>query len=224
MGLPSNPSPVHHVSTYPGSLTGSRETTPTPHQGSLAGSREATPPYRQSISYNPPAVSENAPKPSVRSASWTSEMPIMPPLSVEVDQGNMMGPNIGMSNLSNILSNPLSNQAMSLVYQSLDHQYQPIPPCPTNQESMDIYHKHCQLAQQYLKYQTEIAMFEQTRHELLRELDMDVLDQQSTTQLQDEYRQLMKENESLKSFHKNLTKQLEQFRKIQNQPKRHGPA
>ena len=51
-----------------------------------------------------------------------------------------------------------------------------------------------QLAQQYLKYQTEIAMFEQTRHELLRELDMDVLDQQSTTHLQDEYRQLMKEN------------------------------
>ena len=39
-------------------------------------------------------------------------------------------------------------------------------------------------------------MFEQTRHELLRELDMDVLDQQSTTQLQDEYRQLMKENVS----------------------------
>ena len=26
--------------------------------------------------------------------------------------------------MNNILSNPLSNQAMSLVYQSLDHQYQ----------------------------------------------------------------------------------------------------
>ena len=37
-------------------------------------------------------------------------------------------------------------------------------------------------------------MFEQTRHELLRELDMDVLDQQSTTQLQEEYKQLSKEN------------------------------
>lgn len=227
MGLPSsNQSPVHHVSTYPGSLTGSRETTPTPHQGSLSGSREATPPYRQSISYNPPGVTENVSKPSVRSASWTSEVPIMPPLSVEVDQSNMMnmGPSLGMANLNNILSNPLSNQAMSLVYQSLDHQYQPIPPCPTNQESMDIFHKHCVLAQQYLKYQTEVAMFEQTRHELLRELDMDVLDQQSTTQLQEEYRQLMKENESLKSFHKNLTKQLEQIRKNQNQTKRHGAA
>ena len=62
-----------------------------PSGGSLAGSREATPPYRQSISYNPPAVSENVPKPSARSASWTSELLVMPPLSVEVDQGNMMG-------------------------------------------------------------------------------------------------------------------------------------
>ena len=57
-----------------------------------------------------------------------------------------------------------------------------------------IFLLYFQLAQQYLKYQTEIAMFEQTRHELLRELDMDVLDQQSTTQLQEEYKQLSKEN------------------------------
>ena len=30
--------------------------------------------------------------------------------------------------------------------------------------------------------------------------------------------------DSLRSFHKNLTMQLEQIRKNQNQPKRHGPA
>ena len=59
--------------------------------GSLGGSREATPPYRQSISYNPPSVAEAINKPGVRSQSWSSEVPIMPPLSVEVEPTNMIG-------------------------------------------------------------------------------------------------------------------------------------
>lgn len=51
-----------------------------------------------------------------------------------------------------------------------------------------------QLAQQYLRYQTEIAMFEQTRHELRKELQDDVMDQQSTAQLTEEYLKLSNEN------------------------------
>lgn len=53
--------------------------------GSLGGSRENTPPYR-SVSY-PPNVSESENKSPVRSASWTSEVPVMPPLSVNVNLG-----------------------------------------------------------------------------------------------------------------------------------------
>lgn len=53
-------------------------------------SRENTPPYR-SVSYNPPPGSEAGNKQTVRSASWTSEVPIMPPLSVNVNLGPAMG-------------------------------------------------------------------------------------------------------------------------------------
>ncbi|XP_060572667.1 mitogen-activated protein kinase kinase kinase 7-like isoform X2 [Ruditapes philippinarum] len=220
----SPPATIHHVSTYPGSIhSGSRETTPTPNTGSLSASRENTPPYR-SVSYNPPAGSDTGNKPTVRSASWTSEAPVMPPLSVNVNLGPATGTTYAGSGVSHILSNPLSNQAMSLVYQSLDHQYQPIAPCPNSSESMDIFHKHCKLAQQYLKYQTEIAMFEQTRHELRRELEDEVMNHQnhqSTAQLTEEYLKLSNENESLKIFHKNLTMQLEHIRKKQQHTERH---
>ena len=37
-------------------------------------------------------------------------------------------------------------------------------------------------------------MFEQTRHELLKEIREDVMDQHSTLQLQQEFSQLAKEN------------------------------
>ncbi|XP_052808461.1 mitogen-activated protein kinase kinase kinase 7-like isoform X2 [Mya arenaria] len=221
----SPPATIHHVSTFPGSLNsggGSRETTPTPH----AGSRENTPPYR-SVSYNPPVSAEQN-KSAIRSASWTSEGPVMPPLSVNVNLGPDPRAPYACAGVTHILSNPLSNQAnqaMSLVYQALDHQYQPIAPCPTSGESMDIFQKHCRLAQQYLRYQTEIAMFEQTRHELRQELQQDEgQDQQSTAQLTEEYIKLSTENESLRKFHHNLTKQLDQIRNKQQQTKRYGAS
>ncbi|WAR07726.1 M3K7-like protein [Mya arenaria] len=201
----SPPATIHHVSTFPGSLNsggGSRETTPTPH----AGSRENTPPYR-SVSYNPPVSAEQN-KSAIRSASWTSEGPVMPPLSVNVNLGPDPRAPYACAGVTHILSNPLSNQAnqaMSLVYQALDHQYQ--------------------LAQQYLRYQTEIAMFEQTRHELRQELQQDEgQDQQSTAQLTEEYIKLSTENESLRKFHHNLTKQLDQIRNKQQQTKRYGAS
>ncbi|KAH3728036.1 hypothetical protein DPMN_053982 [Dreissena polymorpha] len=215
----SPPATIHHVSTYPGNLhTGSRETTPVPH----AGSRENTPPCR-SVSYNPtPTTADSTNRAAGRSASWTSEVPIMPPLSVNVNLGpDPAMPYLG-AGVTHILHNPLSNQAMSLVYQSLDHQYQPIAPCPTSSESMEIFHRHCKLAQQYLRYQTEIAMFEQTRHELRKELQDDVMDQQSNDQLMEEYIKLSSENESLKKFHQNLTMQLDQIKKKQQNTKRYG--
>jgi len=52
------------------------------------------------------------------------------------------------------------------------------------------------LAQQYLRYQTEIAMFEQTRHELRKELELEdnAVNHQSTAQLTEEYLKLSTEN------------------------------
>ncbi|KAL3881337.1 hypothetical protein ACJMK2_027789 [Sinanodonta woodiana] len=192
-------SPVHHVSTYPGTLnnmgTSSRETTP-----------------QRTISYQPPGVKDPPVIPaSGRPGSWTSEVPIVPVSPQPSGHGSL--------NLSNSLTDS-GNFAMHLVYQALDHQYQPIAPCPSSRESMEIFEQHCRLAHDYLRIQTEIALLEQRRHELMRELEEDVKDQQSSTQLAEEFTQLSQENESLKSFHKNLSMQLEQIRKNQN--KRQG--
>ena len=63
-----------------------------------------------------------------------------------------------------------------------------------------MYVIYLQLAQQYLKYQTEIAMFEQTRHELRKELEDDVMNHQnhqSSAQLMEEYLKLSNENVSV---------------------------
>ncbi|XP_060080169.1 mitogen-activated protein kinase kinase kinase 7-like isoform X3 [Ylistrum balloti] len=105
--------------------------------------------------------------------------------------------------------------AMNLVYQSLDHQLQPLAPCPTSRESMEIFDQHCKLAQEYLKVQTEMALLTQRKNDLIREFEMDEKNQQSSTRLAEEYNLLLQENESLALLHKNLNKQVEQVRQMQ---------
>ncbi|XP_033739394.1 mitogen-activated protein kinase kinase kinase 7-like isoform X3 [Pecten maximus] len=105
--------------------------------------------------------------------------------------------------------------AMNLVYQSLDHQLQPLAPCPTSRESMEIFDQHCKLAQEYLKVQTEMALLTQRKNDLIKEFEMDEKNQQSSTRLAEEYKLLLQENESLLLLHKNLNKQVEQVRQMQ---------
>ncbi|XP_071134708.1 mitogen-activated protein kinase kinase kinase 7-like isoform X13 [Mytilus edulis] len=105
--------------------------------------------------------------------------------------------------------------AMNLVYHSLDQQLQPITPYPPSQESMEIYQQHCELAQEYLKVQTELALLIQRKNDLLKEFEIDEQNHQSSTRLYDEYNQLMEENESLKLLTQNLSKQVQQIRQIQ---------
>ncbi|XP_063403150.1 mitogen-activated protein kinase kinase kinase 7-like isoform X7 [Mytilus trossulus] len=105
--------------------------------------------------------------------------------------------------------------AMNLVYHSLDQQLQPITPYPPSQESMEIYQQHCELAQEYLKVQTELALLIQRKNDLLKEFEIDEQNHQSSTRLYDEYNQLMEENESLKLLRQNLSKQVQQIRQIQ---------
>ncbi|XP_021360682.1 mitogen-activated protein kinase kinase kinase 7-like isoform X3 [Mizuhopecten yessoensis] len=105
--------------------------------------------------------------------------------------------------------------AMNLVYQSLDHQLQPLAPCPTSRESMEIFDQHCKLAQEYLKVQTEMALLTQRKNDLIKEFEMDEKNQQSSTRLAEEYKLLLQENESLVLLHKNLNKQVEQVHQMQ---------
>ncbi|KAJ8315147.1 hypothetical protein KUTeg_007297 [Tegillarca granosa] len=184
--------PVHHVSTFPGSLT----------------SRDNMPHPIRSISYQPPPTERVHPH-GARAASWTSDIAGIPDTTQ-----NQPIPLVPPS--SHIPGTGLSNQdtfAMNLVYQSLDHQLQPLAPCPTSRESMEIFDQHCKLAQEYLKVQTELSLLIQRKHELIKEFEMDESNQQS--RLVEEYTALSHENESLLLLHENLHKQAEQIRQMQ---------
>ncbi|XP_076077078.1 mitogen-activated protein kinase kinase kinase 7-like isoform X6 [Mytilus galloprovincialis] len=183
----------HQVSTFPGSITGNRA--------------NALP--QRSVSHQP-QTSERVPATGSRHASWTSDsgggiqIELIPPRntqSSDIQQGT------GLSNAEAF--------AMNLVYHSLDQQLQPITPYPPSQESMEIYQQHCELAQEYLKVQTELALLIQRKNDLLKEFEIDEQNHQSSTRLYDEYNQLMEENESLKLLTQNLSKQVQQIRQIQ---------
>ncbi|XP_063403149.1 mitogen-activated protein kinase kinase kinase 7-like isoform X6 [Mytilus trossulus] len=183
----------HQVSTFPGSITGNRA--------------NALP--QRSVSHQP-QTSERVPATGSRHASWTSDsgggiqIELIPPRntqSSDIQQGT------GLSNAEAF--------AMNLVYHSLDQQLQPITPYPPSQESMEIYQQHCELAQEYLKVQTELALLIQRKNDLLKEFEIDEQNHQSSTRLYDEYNQLMEENESLKLLRQNLSKQVQQIRQIQ---------
>lgn len=166
--------PFHQVSTYPGSIQGSGRASNLP---------------QRSVSHQPPTAERVQPP---RHASWTSDngggiqIELIPPRTIptpDLQQGT------GLSSAEAF--------AMNLVYHSLDQQLQPITPYPPSQESMEIYKQHCELAQEYLKVQTELALLIQRKNDLLKEFEIDEQNQQSSTRMNDEYNQLKQENENL---------------------------
>nr|QKE45458.1 TAK1 [Trachinotus ovatus] len=115
-----------------------------------------------------------------------------------------------------------SDNSIPMAYLTLDHQLQPLAPCPNSKESMAVFEQHCKMAQEYLKVQTEIALLIQRKKELIAELDQDEEDQQNTSRLVQEHKKLLEENKSLSTYYQKCKKQLELIR-VQQQ-KRQGTS
>nr|ATN39893.1 transforming growth factor-b-activating kinase 1 [Larimichthys crocea] len=115
-----------------------------------------------------------------------------------------------------------SDNSIPMAYLTLDHQLQPLAPCPNSKESMAVFEQHCKMAQEYLKVQTEIALLIQRKKELIAELDQDEKDQQNTSRLVQEHKKLLEENKSLSTYYQKCKKQLEPIR-VQQQ-KRQGTS
>nr|XP_019947394.1 PREDICTED: mitogen-activated protein kinase kinase kinase 7 isoform X1 [Paralichthys olivaceus] len=115
-----------------------------------------------------------------------------------------------------------SDNSIPMAYLTLDHQLQPLAPCPNSKESMAVFEQHCKMAQEYLKVQTEIALLIQRKKELIAELDQDEKDQQNTSRLVQEHKKLLEENKSLSTYFQKCKKQLELIR-VQQQ-KRQGTS
>uniref|UniRef100_A0A4W4EAA7 Mitogen-activated protein kinase kinase kinase 7 n=1 Tax=Electrophorus electricus TaxID=8005 RepID=A0A4W4EAA7_ELEEL len=115
-----------------------------------------------------------------------------------------------------------SDNSIPMAYLTLDHQLQPLAPCPNSKESMAVFEQHCKMAQEYLKVQTEIALLIQRKKELIAELDQDEKDQQNTSRLVQEHKKLLEENKSLSTYFQQCKKQLELIRA--QQQKRPGTS
>uniref|UniRef100_A0A8D0GAA5 Mitogen-activated protein kinase kinase kinase 7 n=1 Tax=Sphenodon punctatus TaxID=8508 RepID=A0A8D0GAA5_SPHPU len=114
-----------------------------------------------------------------------------------------------------------SDNSIPMAYLTLDHQLQPLAPCPNSKESMAVFEQHCKMAQEYMKVQTEIALLLQRKQELIAELDQDEKDQQNTSRLVQEHKKLLDENKSLSTYYQQCKKQLEVIR---NQQQKRNPS
>ncbi|XP_040284706.1 mitogen-activated protein kinase kinase kinase 7 isoform X2 [Bufo bufo] len=115
-----------------------------------------------------------------------------------------------------------SDNSIPMAYLTLDHQLQPLAPCPNSKESMAVFEHHCKMAQEYMKVQTEIALLLQRNQEVVAELDQDEKDQQNTSRLVQEHKKLLDENKSLSTYYQQCKKQLDVIRS--QQQKRQGTS
>ncbi|XP_029170810.1 mitogen-activated protein kinase kinase kinase 7-like [Nylanderia fulva] len=103
----------------------------------------------------------------------------------------------------NIQSSSTTSEDLGNVCRLLDADLRPLTPDDTCKRSREIFEEHKQIAQEYLKVQTEIALLSQHKNEMLKNLSIDSLRQQQ------ELQKLEDEKESLLKLCRNLQRQLQ---------------
>ncbi|XP_024872688.1 mitogen-activated protein kinase kinase kinase 7-like [Temnothorax curvispinosus] len=102
-----------------------------------------------------------------------------------------------------LLRSSTTSEDLGNVCRLLDADLRPLTPDDTCKLSREIFEEHKQIAEEYLKVQTEIALLSQHKNEMLKNLSVDSLRQQQ------ELRKLEDEKESLLKLCRNLTRQLQ---------------
>ncbi|XP_075053236.1 MAP3K7 C-terminal-like protein [Mixophyes fleayi] len=115
-----------------------------------------------------------------------------------------------------------AEKAFPLSFPDLEQQLQPLPPCNTSTESMQVFKQHCKIAEEYHQVKREITLLEERKKELLARLDQYERENSDVAHLAEEYEDLSKENQSLNVAHSRCKEQLEKL-KIQYQ-KRQGSS
>ncbi|XP_039992443.1 mitogen-activated protein kinase kinase kinase 7-like isoform X1 [Xiphias gladius] len=139
--------------------------------------------------------------------------------SIDSQPGRSQSPNYctspvtttGQSELRMTFSPTAANgldSSIPLAYLKLDHQLQPLAPCPNSKESMAVFEQHIRMAQEYLKVQSEIAHFVRRKQELMSELEQDQREQQTSSRLIQEHSKLVEDNSHLSAYHQGLKSKL----------------
>ncbi|XP_051973391.1 MAP3K7 C-terminal-like protein [Xyrauchen texanus] len=104
----------------------------------------------------------------------------------------------------------------------LEQRLQPVPPCRSLKESVELYKDHCKMANEFNQVKHEIARLEDRKKELIAEILEDEKVAMEGAQLEEEYRILAEENRNLISAHSEHAQQLENLRVISQ--KRQGSS
>ncbi|XP_066455143.1 MAP3K7 C-terminal-like protein isoform X2 [Eleutherodactylus coqui] len=115
-----------------------------------------------------------------------------------------------------------AENAFPLSFPGLDQQLQPLPPCNSSKESMQVFKQHCKIAEEYHQVKREITLLEERKKELMARLDQFEKENTDAAHLEEDYEELSKENQSLSRAHSRCKEQLEKLR-IQYQ-KRQGSS
>ncbi|XP_016093327.1 MAP3K7 C-terminal-like protein [Sinocyclocheilus grahami] len=104
----------------------------------------------------------------------------------------------------------------------LEQRLQPVLPCRSLKESIEVYKNHCKMADEFNQVKHEITRLEDRKRELMAELLEDEKVSMEFAQLEEEYRILTEENRNLITVHSQRAQQLETLRVISQ--KRQGSS
>ncbi|XP_013867294.1 mitogen-activated protein kinase kinase kinase 7 [Austrofundulus limnaeus] len=162
-------------------------------------------------------------RPSKQSAAWRPSLSRTSSVNSQSHAHSSSSVNTcGQSELRMTFSSTGSNGSESPVpsaYQKLDHQLQPLAPCPNSRESMAVFEQHIRMVQDYLSVQSEIAHLLNRKQELKMELEKEQREQQMSSRLLQEHSKLLEDNSSLSAYCQGLRSQLS---RIQSQTQHHS--
>ncbi|XP_048031966.1 MAP3K7 C-terminal-like protein [Chanodichthys erythropterus] len=107
-------------------------------------------------------------------------------------------------------------------FPDLEQRLQPVLPCRSLKESIEVYKDHCKMANEFNQVKHEIARLEDRKKELMAELLEDEEASMEFARLEEEYRILTEENQNLITVHSERAQQLETLRVVSQ--KRQGSS
>ncbi|KAA8586899.1 hypothetical protein FQN60_000735 [Etheostoma spectabile] len=96
-------------------------------------------------------------------------------------------------------------------FPDLEQRLQPVPPCVSLRESVQVYKEHCRMAREFHQVKHEIAVLQDRKRKLLAELVEDEEVAMEIARLEEEFRRLTEENQTLMTVHNERAQQLERL-------------
>ncbi|XP_035482378.1 MAP3K7 C-terminal-like protein [Scophthalmus maximus] len=99
-------------------------------------------------------------------------------------------------------------EELDQTFPDLEQRLQPVPPCVSLRESVQVYKEHCRMAREFHQVKHEMSLLEDRKHKLLAELVADEEVAVEIARLEDEFRRLSEENRDLVTVHEERAQQL----------------